>query len=340
MKNKKLLLGLGVVSLPILPLLVMTSCSSEPTHKGELTPVSFDIFDSIEKANVISTSLNHNIWENMMEKKSKLTVDELQKDFDSVITPLYLINQNKIKTPVKIIKDGIKVLSIHYPEGGIGEHLATLSVSYIEGESTEIKNKNVDWMIMSFISTKVELKQFETTLMSAVNEFPELNEYFLAKTTGIFDQLSKFQEEKDLGTLGGLFGYNIALNQILPYLMTTPQDIVGGWESIYIPSISWNNTFAYPSSTGSLDYDFNTEALVKLTDKEILKMTTPEELLSILIPSTKNSEMISTVKDIVISDPWGRAPIEGIYKIIVNFKDVNKLPEIVSITANLIQPNA
>ncbi len=105
MKTKKLLLGLGVVSLPILPLLVMTSCSSEPTHKCELTPVSFDIFDSIEKANVISTSLNHNIWENMMEKKSKLTVDELQKDFDSVITPLYLINQNKIKTPVKIIQD-------------------------------------------------------------------------------------------------------------------------------------------------------------------------------------------------------------------------------------------
>ncbi len=193
---------------------------------------------------------------------------------------------------------------------------------------------------MSFISTKVELNQFETTLMSAVKEFPELNEYFLAKTTGIFDQLSKFQEEKDLGSLGGLFGYNIALNQILPYLMTTPQDIVGGWESIYIPSISWNNTFAYPSSTGSLDYNFNTEALVKLTDNEILKMTTPEELLSILIPSTKNSEMISTVKDIVVSDPWGRAPIEGIYKIIVNFKDVNKLPEIVSITVNLIQPNA
>jgi hypothetical protein len=58
-------------------------------------------------------------------------------------------------------------------------------------------------------------------------------------------------------------------------------------------------------------------------------------LLSILVPSSKNTEMISKVKDVVISDPGGSAARgQGYYMLMVNFKDAKTLPEIITISSH------
>jgi hypothetical protein len=150
---KKLLLGLGTLSLAILPVAAMVSCSTESTNKveGNITPQKYEVLveQSTEighlspTANIITPPRNINALNMLMDKFKGMTVELLQKDFDSVITPLFLVNQEKVETPVKIIENGIKVTSIQSPTPGMEgtEGGAILSVSYTEGDSSEVKTK-------------------------------------------------------------------------------------------------------------------------------------------------------------------------------------------------------
>jgi hypothetical protein len=138
---KKTLLGLGTLALSVLPIATMVSCSNTtvtlPTNNFK--PVSFKT--DISSVNYLSTDFNINATAIIDDSKRELTVEKLQNDFDSTITPLIVINQEKIITPIKIIEDGIKVLSISkYEEGSI--FAAELSVKYTEGIGEE-KTKQI-----------------------------------------------------------------------------------------------------------------------------------------------------------------------------------------------------
>ena len=79
-------MGIGTLSLTILPVAAMVSCSSTETpisiYKGELTPVEFDVsvlsFESKPEANVIYEYFNPNTCKALIDKFLNLTAVEIQ----------------------------------------------------------------------------------------------------------------------------------------------------------------------------------------------------------------------------------------------------------------------
>jgi hypothetical protein len=195
-------------------------------------------------------------------------------------------------------------------------------------------------MIKGTISEPIELAELKNSLTSTNIELPIFKDYFLAENTGILNKVSTFQRKEQIGELGGLLGYHGSLNQILPALMTTPRPVVGGSSEFFIPSKSLDNTFLYPSITGQLDYTFNKEVVSKMTDKEILLMSTPDDLLSILAPSKKTSKKISTVKRIEIEHFSNYQATPGHYKIRIIFHEMLMIPELLTMGVDLAKPNA
>jgi hypothetical protein len=187
------------------------------------------------------------------------------------------------------------------------------------------------------MSEPIDITELENSLLSTNIELPILQDYFLEKNTGILSKVSAFQDRMKLGELGGLLGYFGNLNQILPALMTTPAPVVGGSEEFFIPSEALDNTFLYPSIIGQLDYTFNKEVLSKMTDKEIILLSTPDDLLKILIPSKRNSDRIIGVKSIDIQPAkiYEKNPLK--YKIRILFHNNFFIPEFLTISLDSIK---
>jgi hypothetical protein len=150
---KKLLLGLGTLSLAILPVAAMVSCSSA----GEtLNEQQFDVKVSTTKGsraieqNVIDPAFNTNAQEILNNKINSLTVAMLQADFDMILTDFYDIYEFESgDTEIELSDKGIKVLSIGDMDEATGFRTAKLVVSYeIETEAkdgtSEIKTKEID----------------------------------------------------------------------------------------------------------------------------------------------------------------------------------------------------
>ena len=86
--------------------------------------------------------------------------------------------------------------------------------------------------------------------------------------------------------------------------------------------------------------NFNKEVVSKMTDKEILLMSTPDDLLSILAPSKKTSKKISTVKRIEIEHFSNYQATPGHYKIRIIFHEMLMIPELLTMGVDLAKPNA
>ncbi len=355
---KKLLLGLGTLSIVALPILTVTSCGQTKTGQT-LNAKEFQVKQSItgskvaiqdqEQEMVIDPAFNTNAQEILKNKINTLTVEMLQKDFDLILTDFYDIYEfEKGNTEIELIDRGIKVLSIGAVDPKTGFRTAKLKVSYEieiekrDDDSEDIKVKEIDWVIKPVISSQVQIDQITKMINTAsTNEggidISDLKEYFLGEKDddndfddlGVFDRINALNSEKKLNNLGGLIGYELKLsdifNQIAPKKNVTMDTV------FFAPSASLDNTFVYPSDTGKFQYELDTEYLKTVDIAYVTNMTKVDDLTHILIKTETNKEMAEKVSDIVIIQ-------EGpLLKLTVNFKNPETLSEVISINPSLLK---
>ena len=354
---KKLLLGLGTLSLAILPVAAMVSCSSA----GEtLNEQQFDVKVSTTKGsraieqNVIDPAFNTNAQEILNNKINSLTVAMLQADFDMILTDFYDIYEFESgDTEIELSDKGIKVLSIGDMDEATGFRTAKLVVSYeIETEAkdgtSEIKTKEIDWIIRPTISSQAQIDEITKTIKDASTntagvDISDLKEYFLGENDndddfddlGVFDRINALNNNKKLNNIGGLIGYELKLSDIYTALLPEKPKVAIDMDTVFFaPSASLENTFVYPSSTGKFKYEFDISFLKTQDKATVLAMTTAADLASILVKdSTQNtSAEMAKVKDIQIIE------MGSLLKLTVNFKDAATLSEVISINPALLKP--
>ena len=354
---KKLLLGLGTVSLAILPVAAMVSCSSSSSPK--LTEQEFDVTVKKEvvvkgqkvvlEENVIDPAFNMNAQEILNSKINSLTTSMLQKDFDLILTDFYDIYEfenNEIE--IEILDKGITVLSIGAPDTN-GVRTAKLSVKFeleTDTKDTEtIQTKKIDWVIRPIISSQAQINEITEMIKQATTnsnglDISELKEYFLGENDddndfddlGIFDKINYLNNSKKLNNIGGLIGYELKLSDIYSKLVpSVPKAVIGMDTVFFAPSAALENTFVYPSSTGKLQYEFNTDELKTIDKATLIGMTTATDLGKILVSTETNKQVLETVENIKIEDTG------SLIKLTVNFKDASTLSEVISINPSLLK---
>ncbi len=353
---KKLLLGLGTLSLAISPVLAVVSCGSNQTGQT-LNAQEFNVVEKINGSKVatqemvIDPAFNTNAQEILINKINTLTKEMLQKDFDLILTDFYDIYEFENEyTEIELVDKGIKVLSIGTADETTGFRTAKLQVSYemeteVRDDVSQVLTKDIDWVIKPVISSQAQIDEITLMIKEAETNMPgidikDLKEYFLGEKEddndfddlGVFDRINALNSEKNLNNLGGLIGYELKLsdiyNQIAPKVAITMDTI------FFAPSASLDNTFVYPSEVGKFQYEFNTTFLGTVDLVTVKGMTTPQDLLSILIKSATNTEMANLVSGITIKD------MGSLLKLTVNFTDPATLSEVVSINPSLLKQPA
>ena len=351
---KKLLLGLGTLSLAISPVLAVVSCGSNQTGQT-LNAQEFNVVETINSSKVatqemvIDPAFNTNAQEILINKINTLTKEMLQKDFDLILTDFYDIyefeNEN---TEIELVDKGIKVLSI---EGTANEttgfRTAKLQVSYemeteVRDDVSQVLTEEIDWVIKPVISSQAQIDEITLMIKDAETNMPgidikDLKEYFLGEKEddndfddlGVFDRINALNFEKNLNNLGGLIGYELKLSDI--YTQIAPKAAITMDTIFFAPSASLDNTFVYPSEVGKFQYEFNTTFLATVDETAVIEMKTPEDLLSILIKSETNTEMAKLVSGITIED------MGSLLKLTVNFIDPATLSEVISINPSLLK---
>ncbi len=350
---KKLLLGLGALSIVALPVLAVTSCGQAKTGQT-LNAEEFQVTQSITGAKVatqemvIDPAFNTNAQEILSNKINTLTAEMLQKDFDLILTDFYDIYEFESgDTEIELIDKGIKVLSIGAADSTTGFRTAKLEVSYeketeTRDEVSEILTKKIDWVIKPVISSQAQIDQITKMIGDASTNMPgiditDLKEYFLGENDddmdfddlGVFDRINALNSEKDLNNLGGLIGYELKLSDI--YSQIAPKAAITMDTIFFAPSAALDNTFVYPSDTGKFQYELNTKFLKTVDKVQVIGMVTPADLLNILIKTGANTEMAKSVSGITIED---MCPL---LKLTVNFTDPATLSEVISINPSLLK---
>ena len=346
---KKLLLGLGVVSIATLPLLAVVSCSSENPTSANITVKEFVSKQSNTSkvdegfTNVLDPNININAQKILRDEFLKLTKEQLQADFDKVLSKFY--DAYEIETESQEIEiESITVKELGEMAEGANTRVAKLLVKYsVETETKKdnevLLSKEIEWILKPSISSSSEIEAFKQSLISEKPsssngnvDLEDLKEYFLGEKDddddndlGIFDKLAKIT--KGQNGVGGMVGYTIKPNEILNAIMSSSKAITGDTE-FFVPSFILNNIFLKPSVPPKLDYTFNETELKKITKEELLKFTNPIDLEKILI-STSN--VYTDVKNISIEE------LGPLLKITISFND-NMIPEAISLNPSLLKP--
>lgn len=349
---KKMLLGLGILPLVALPTIAVVSCSSAAPAKTDLNEKEFNVKQSTQgskttiatEENVLDPAFNNNAKKIVDDLFEKLTKEGLQHDFDLILTDFYDIFEfENASLEIELVDKGIKVIDITRSEKGI---IANLDVSYkMENENTEtegVQNKKIEWEVRPMISSNAQIVQIKEMIKGATSTNPgiditDLKEYFLGENEddadlddiGVFDRIAKLNNQKDLNNLGGLLGYELKLSDIFSQI--APKQAITLDTVFFAPSASLDNTFIFPSSTGSLNYELDEAVLKTLTIEDVTSYTTPDQLNSILKNKSQNTENIKLVSGITVDAPLGQ-----LLKVTVNFND-GKLPEVISININLLK---
>ena len=355
---KKLLLGLGTISLAILPVAAMVSCSTSDSNGSKLNSQEFNTtVATTTKAgvatqqNVIDPAFNTNAQEILLTKINSLTVEMLQHDFDKILTDFYDVYEfENSDIEIELMEKGIKVLSISTATATT-PRVAKLRVSYeMETEQKDgtesILTKDIDWTIKAAISSQAQIDEITEMIKKASTntggiDLSDLKEYFLGENDddmdfddlGVFDRIKALNRDKSLNNLGGLIGYELTLNDIFSQLVPGLKTVVDMNTIFFAPSASLDNTFVYPSTTGAFIYEFDSAFLGTQTLEQVTSMTTGAQLESILTKQNVNTEMAKLVKDIVIVE------VGPLLKITVNFTDSAKLSEVISLNPSLLKPS-
>lgn len=341
----------------ILPVSALISCSSSSKNSSNLNLRKYEVKQSsTSKAidlNVIDPAFNNNAQEILQLLINKLTVADLQKDFDFILTDFYDVYEfenNEIE--IELVDNGIKVLNILPNKNSNGNRVAELEVKYEKETETrddikEILTKKIEWEIKPAIISHSQMEEIKKMITGATTnnegiDLSDLKEYFLGEFDddndndfddfGVFDRINKLNKDLNLDNLGGLIGYELSLDDIFGELIPPTRASINLQTTFFAPSSALNNAFLYPSSTGKLQYNFNIESLKLVDEETILTYTTPLQLMSILVKSETNDKMQEFIKDIKIEKVGGQ-----LLKLTVNFKD-NTLSEVVSINSNLLKP--
>ncbi|MGL5592141.1 MAG: hypothetical protein ACRDCJ_02150 [Metamycoplasmataceae bacterium] len=348
---KKLLLGLGGASLAIIPIAAMVSCSSTTpdtqTPNPNLNERQYDVKqqkgltrEATTHENVLDPKLNRNATAIVDQLFNGLTVAGLQRDFDLILTDFYEIYEFE-NNLVEIELERIKVKSISKNGGNI---VAKLDVTY-ESESNDneqMLTKEINWTVRPTVSSWAEIQQIKTLIKDASTndsgiDISDLKEYFLGENDndmdfddyGVFDRIAKLNNDKDLNNLGGLVGYELKLSDIFDQLLPGQRNVTMD-TTFFAPSASLNNTFIFPSETGSLDYELDLAVLASITEAQLLNYTTKEELGTIIKKSAPNTQNLNSVSGIEVER------LGNLFRVTVNFTDTNKLSEVISINAGLV----
>ncbi len=353
---KKLLLGLGTVSLAILPVAAMVSCSATGPSR-DLSPQKFvtNVTTKGSKAieqNVIDPAFNSNAQEILINKINSLTKDMLQMDFDFILTDFYDTYEFENNfAEIELIDKGIEVLSIEGTADLAGTtRTAKLKVSYeLELESNQrddskVLTKEIDWVIRPVFSSEAEIAKItklidgSTTSTEGI-DLSDLKEYFLGENDddqdfddlGVFDRIRALNKKDNLNNMGGLMGYELKLSDIFSQI--APKAVIDKDTSFFAPSASLGNTFVYPSTTGKLQYNLDIDKLATIDMATITAMTTPADLGKILKTSATNTAMIASgdIKDITITE------VGPLLKLTVNFTNAETLSEVISINPALLK---
>ncbi|MGL6125321.1 MAG: hypothetical protein ACRC1F_02400 [Metamycoplasmataceae bacterium] len=346
---KKILLGLGASLLTFVPAIAVISCSSTTKPSTSLTEKEFKVEQKIagknrvnDKEKVLDPTFNMNAVEIVNRLFDSLTVSQLQRDFDLILTDFYEIFEFE-NSSVEIELEKIVVKSI-----GSDKRTVKLEVTYESETETRdgetLVTKEIDWKIKPTVSSQAQIEQIKQMINGATSsntgiDIEELKEYFLGENDddmdfddfGVFDRVAKLNNDKELNNLGGLVGYELKLSDIFSELIPFEQRNITLDTTFFAPSSALNNTFIYPSETGTLNYELDLTVLATITEAELLNFKTANELGSIIEKSDDNTEKLELVSGIEIER------LANLFKVTVNFKESNKLSEVISINPSLLK---
>ncbi len=329
--------------------------------KQNFTQIKFDVNSglvsnarSVTEANVYDARYNKDAQEKLQDFAKNLSIKDLQRDFDRVLTDFYEAYEDETKAYEMEIED-IKVVSkndngsfkikVGYEIESNNDYY-TISKNYDSKE--EVRWQEMDWTPNFTVLTKADVASIKAQINGFGNhdnnngiDLKDLKEIFLgdkdiddADDIGIFDRIELLN--KDYNGLASLVAYELSISDI--YDQLKPQARTGGNEvtkntHFRIPSISLNNgessVALVPNEQPSVQIDFSKSHIQGITEQELSSLpagtyTTKEDIDKYLSFVFGTANQPKDIRDVEISPK----DADGFIKLAIHFNSSNTPTEI------------